>query len=82
MKDEKEKEGEHARYERRVIKMTSDGGATNIVSRIWTHNEEMASKAFGSAPRAERLKMKYNKRINSLLPPLLFHSGRDLQAKL
>lgn len=38
-----EEEGEpwHARYGGRVIKMTSDGGATNVVSfRRWTHNEE------------------------------------------
>lgn len=46
------------------------------------HIMKKASKAFGCAPRTERLKMKCNKRINSLLPPLLFLSGRDLQAKL
>lgn len=46
------------------------------------HIMKKASKAFGSSPRTEMLKMKCNKRINSFLPPLLFHSGRDLQAKL
>lgn len=43
VRNEDEKEGEllHMRYECGVIKMTSDGGATNIVSSFrWTHNED------------------------------------------
>lgn len=42
-RNEKENEGGllHIRHECRVIKMTSDGGATNIVSPCrWTHNED------------------------------------------
>lgn len=48
---------------------------------MW-HIMKTVPKAFGSAPRAERLKMKYNKIINYFLSAPLFHSGRDLQAKL
>lgn len=43
---------------------------------------KMASKAFGSAPTAERQKNEVQ-RANQFSPPApLFHSGRDLQAKL
>lgn len=62
--------------------MTSDGGAANIVSIVDGHVMKTASKAPGSAPSREVKDEAQQENQFPLVPPLLFHSGKDLQAKL
>jgi len=64
--------------------MTSDGEATNVVfSCRCTHYEDgLQGLWLCTKSKEAKDEVKRENQLSLLLPPLPFHSGRDLQAKL